>query len=757
MIFVDYPGHLVALLLAAFFAAITALAFRSAQRAKPSLKRRILLLAAIQYLAVLTLLLILWNPSRPREMQMLSRNSVLVAFDTSESMSLVEDGKTTRLDKAIAAFKDKLSPGDRRAPDYKIFGFDREAYHSGSTDFLRRWGGRTDMHGLSALLARYSSSALSEPSTEKQNTNPGAPDNPGANPPAKKHRIAGAVIFTDGGADDKNVSAYAPTPGDAFPIVFVGVGSKQPHCDVAVKSLSAPSRVAVDTPYQANVAVTAANLQGRPVSIELLRDDSVIDSRRIAAETFAAKNPKRPYGQPADDDLTIEFTLAADRLGTHTILARAKVAEDEINSANNTRSATVEVVEENRLKVLLYSQRADFNIGKVRQALARDSRIRLDLGLDVIRRRALSREAFETLGYVRLPRDRADFYEYDIIVLGPCEPGGLTDVQIDGLYSFVADRGGGLVLLPGPADAGPAAWLDEKAKTLMPAILDRRKPLLLPPSPGSIELTPEGLDSKVLGPADLKDLDQPAAAHYRIIQTKPAATTLAAINDAPLIALHRVGRGRVCLLNASRLFNWYREDLEGGLLYKVLAGLTGHLGSLTSRASTIELFAERPQDRKSAVRFDAYVCDRSFRPAPGANVLLNLQDLVVSMDDLGRGYYVTQIDCPADRAIVATVQAELDGVFLGEKSIAVNLSDAPTEMAEARMDQEFLLALAKRLNGKYSHAEDIDRNFANMFEAQAKMGTSTRMASAWPTWPLLLALSLLLSIGWFLRRNIGLA
>ncbi len=757
MIFVDYPGHLVALPLLVFFAAITVLAFRPAQLAKPKLKRPILLLAAIQYLALLTLLLILWNPSHPRKMQMLSRNSVLVAFDTSESMSLVEDGKTTRLDKAIAAFKDKLRPGDRRAPDYKIFGFDREAYHSGSTDFLRRWGDRTDMHGFCALLARYSASADSGPSAEKQNANPAAPDDPGANPRTQEHRIAGAVIFTDGGADDRNASAYAPTPEEGFPIVLIGVGSKQPRCDVAVKSFSAPSRVAVDTAYQAIVTVTAANLGARPVTIELLRDDSVIDSRRIAAETFAAKNPKRPSTRPDDDYVTVEFTLAADRLGTQTILARAKTAQSEINTANNACTTTVEVVEENRLKVLLYSQRADFNIGKVRQALTRDSRIRLDLGLDVIRRRALSREAFETLGYVRLPKDREGFYEYDIIVLGPCEPGGLTDVQIDGLYSFVADRGGGLVLLPGPPDSGPAAWLDEKAKTLMPAILDRRKPLLLPPSPGSIELTPEGLDGNILGPADLKGLDQPAAAHYRIIRAKPAATTLASVNNAPLIALHRVGRGRVCLLNASRLFNWYREDLEGGLLYKVLAGLTGHLGSLTSRASTIELFAERPPDRKSAVRFDAYVCDRSFRPAPGANVLLNLQDLVVSMDDLGRGYYVTQIDCPADRPIVATVQAEIDGAFLGEKSIAVNLSDAPTEMAEARMDQQFLLALAERLNGKYVHAEDIDRNFANMFEAQTKMGTSTRMASAWPTWPLLLALSLLLSAGWFLRRSIGLA
>ena len=50
----------------------------------------------LQYAVIVILLLILWNPSRPKVSQALSRNSVLAFFDTSESMSVVEDGRVDR-------------------------------------------------------------------------------------------------------------------------------------------------------------------------------------------------------------------------------------------------------------------------------------------------------------------------------------------------------------------------------------------------------------------------------------------------------------------------------------------------------------------------------------------------------------------------------------------------------------------------------------------------------------------------------------
>jgi hypothetical protein len=753
MIFVDYPGHFIAGLLLAVFAALVLLAFRlgGQQNAKLRPYRRPLIL--LQYASIVILLVILWNPSRAKVSETLSSNSVLAIFDTSQSMSVVEDAQSTRLDKALSLFEEKFRPLDKDGAGYRIFGFDRQSYHGGSADFLRRWGPQTDMHSVFATLGKYDV-------TEESPAAEGTPDSSGEvgrdfdkEQPVEKSKVVGAVIFTDGQADDKNINTYLPLRNRDFQTVFVGVGSRDKQADIAITSISAPARMAIDTACNISVAVAARNLYDKPVTIELLKDKHVIDSREIPGDRFARS---RSQETSSDTDVTVQFTVGADRLGSCALSARAIAAGNEVNQANNVRSTMIEVVEETRLRVLFYSQVANFNIGKVRQALARDDKIQLDLSLDVIRTAALAEKASKMSGYVKLPDDRRGFYQYDIIILGPCDLEALSNVQVDSLYSFVVDRGGGLILLPGKADFGPPAWTHRKAKALVPVVFDPDEPTIWPANPGQIELTLEGIDSKVVGPETLKDYDGQTLPCYRISNSKPASTTLLSVKDTPVVSIHRVGRGRVCLLNASQLFRWYREDLQGGLLYKIMAGLTAHLGRITSRQAGVELFAERAAEQADKLRFEAYVCDNSFDPVGGANVLLSLGENIVSMQHTGQGHYVAEVENIKDQAIVATAQAEAGGVFLGEKTIAANLPPVRAEMTNIELDEEFLRALAKKVNGKYFHADDVDENLTQMFEAQTVAGSSRRMTSIWPNWLVLAILCILLTTGWFLRRSIGL-
>ncbi|MHC4356072.1 MAG: hypothetical protein ACYS0H_25500, partial [Planctomycetota bacterium] len=108
MIFVDYPGNIVAALLLAAFAGLAFFAFSLGELQNEKLRRHRMPLVALQYLSILILLLILWNPSRAKVSKTLSTNSVLAIFDTSESMSVIEDGQSTRLDKAIETFTEKF-------------------------------------------------------------------------------------------------------------------------------------------------------------------------------------------------------------------------------------------------------------------------------------------------------------------------------------------------------------------------------------------------------------------------------------------------------------------------------------------------------------------------------------------------------------------------------------------------------------------------------------------------------------------------
>lgn len=737
MIFANYPGHLIAALLLVISAGLTLFTFHTGKLRKAKLQPYRLPLMLLQFIVIAIMLFILWDPSRSEESETLAKNSVLALFDTSESMSVVEDGQTNRLDKALNLFDKKFRPFDSESPNYKIFGFDDQTYHSGSSDFLKRWGSHSNLQSIITTLGQYDITDETGPTDRKTRR-----------PRLKTNNVIGAVVFTDGQADNKNIDTYLLPDNNDFQIIVVGVGSRDRQPDIAIESIDAPSRMIIDSIGKVKVTVTARELRNQPVTIELLKDNYIVDSRDIPAGAFIYNS---------EESLAfVEFDIGAETLGNHTLSARAKAIEQEVNLANNVRTTMTEVVDESKLRVLFYSQVVSFDIGKIRQALVRDNRIDLDLGLDAIRTPILSERVSEMCGYAKLPDDRQGFNKYDIVILGPCDLDGMTNAQVDSLYSFVVDRGGGLILLPGRGDYGPAGWINKKIKTLIPLILDSDESTVFTGDPGQIELTLEALDDKLLSPGALKEQSDPILPYYQVINSKPASTTIATIKETPIITVHRVGRGRVSLVNISKLFLLYHEEREGGLLYELMAGLTAHLGRITHRETGIELFAERVTDQIDKVKFEAYVCDESFKLVNGANVLLSLGDRVLSMAQIKRGHYAVEIEDIQDQAIIAKAQAEMNGVFLGEKTIAINLPPVKNEMSYTELDEEFLQSLAKKLNGKYYHVDEINENITDLFEARTQIGSSRRMTSIWPSWSLLIVLCVLLSANWFLRRAIGL-
>ncbi|MHC4323798.1 MAG: hypothetical protein ACYSUX_05960, partial [Planctomycetota bacterium] len=126
------------------------------------------------------------------------------------------------------------------------------------------------------------------------------------------------------------------------------------------------------------------------------------------------------------------------------------------------------------------------------------------------------------------------------------------------------------------------------------------------------------------------------------------------------------------------------------------------------------------------------------------------------MNQVERGYYAVEAGDVHGQAIVATAQAEINGVFLGEKTVAVNLPPAKSEMTNVELDEKFLRELAGKLDGKYFYADDVGNDVKQIFEARTRIGSSRRMTSVWPGWPLLIVLCIILGVNWFIRRAIGL-
>jgi len=287
-------------------------------------------------------------------------------------------------------------------------------------------------------------------------------------------------------------------------------------------------------------------------------------------------------------------------------------------------------------------------------------------------------------------------------------------------------------------------------------ILDNRDQRLWPPAPGAIQPSFEAQVGRIFDLKAFADPAQPISPYYNVARVKPAATTLATVSETPLVAAHRLGRGRVCLFNASKLFTLYREDKQGGLLSDVVCGLAAYLGGTPSGGTGVDLFVERSSADPGRAVFSAHVTDKSFEPISEANVLLSVGSQVVPMQPAGEGRYTAEIDLGSSDSVVATAQAERNGTFLGERTVAANLPPVHNEMSETDLDEAFLKALARHAGARYLHIDDLGGRTAEAFTARQQVGTTEKIASAWPRWPLLLTLCLILSIKWFLRRSIGL-
>lgn len=725
MILADYPGDVAAVALLVAAAVLLVAAFRS-QVAKAAGRWR-WLLGLLRYAAIAALLIIIWNPSRPTGSESSARNTVLAIFDTSESMSVGDGTQSSRLDRAVEAFKTHLEPGDPEGPVYRLYGFDSQAYPADSADALKRWGPRTNAHAVLDLLNRYDLGA-------DTSGRPGAMG-------ARGSKVVGAVVFTDGQADNKNVQSYLPPRNPDLKVLLVGVGSAEVPKDLAIKSIRAPATVALGTPYQVEVELTAKGIENQRATVVLLEDGVPADFKSVRL----GKNPAR---------MTLRFDLGARVLGPHRLTARAAIDTEEPNTANNERHSVLEIVQAAKMRVLLYSEVANFDFGKIRACLERDEKIDLDIGLDAVIAPGLSEATRAGSGHVPLPQQAKGFYEYDVIILGPCNMDGFSQARIDGLYRFVTERGGGLVFLPGRGERDLSKHTDERIAALLPVELPTAR-RTAQKRRGELALTPEGVRSGFLTEETLEQLPVEAAAYHPGAAAKPAAAVLARAGDRPLVCWQRIGRGAVCMVNTYGLFKWYREDLEGGMLAEFLRGLTASLGRIRSAAARVELFAARRSENPYEVEFEAKVYDESFAGVEGATVLLEVGGETVRMEEAANGRYVALIKNLREENLVARVEAEKAAVFIGERVLATALPVPRREMDRTELDGAFLEKLAERLGGTYTDASGDGWKDKDLFEA-VSVSYESGVESAWRNWPLIIALCVLLTTAWFVRRAIGL-
>ena len=201
----------------------------------------------------------------------------------------------------------------------------------------------------------------------------------------------------------------------------------------------------------------------------------------MAGEVVTVQVLSRPAGAPAAEEGTgkvldtrqvtlgadgeimpVKFELTPEEPGRRTICFRVQEAAGDQNPSDNFREAEIEIVDRKN-HVLLFAGGPMRDYQFLRTLLYRDRSTTLDVLVQT------GKEGMSQEGKIldEFPSTREAMYDYDCMVAFDPDWQALSVQQVELLENWVADQGGGLIVVAGPIYTGAAinGWMQNKAMT----------------------------------------------------------------------------------------------------------------------------------------------------------------------------------------------------------------------------------------------------------------------------------------------------
>ncbi len=406
--------------------------------------------------------------------------------------------------------------------------------------------------------------------------------------------LAGILLLTDGNATDLP-DGLADTTG-LPPIYPVVIGHASDLRDLRVERITPRQTAFDDAPVSLRVNVAGTGFAGDFLNVTVRPLDS----------TSEASHPPPQTLRLADDDTPAEATFEWRPSGTGiqfhevSVTPRDATSSDEATTLNNRRIVLFNRGRPN-YRILYVGGRPNWEFKFLNRALLDDPQLQL-VGLlrlalrepkfefrgrageatnplfrgfgqpddtqrydQPVLTRVNTRDAAELRG--GFPRTAEELFAYDAVILDDVEAAFFSPDQHDLLRRFVADRGGGLLMLGGVDTLESGRYSDTALASALPVYLDR----LAEKSPAgelTLSLTREGWlepwtrirAAETDERARLESMPRFLTANA-LSAVKPGATVLATLSDEtgetyPALVAQPFGSGRVACLALGDLWRW---------------------------------------------------------------------------------------------------------------------------------------------------------------------------------------------------------
>jgi uncharacterized membrane protein len=589
--------------------------------------------------------------------------------------------------------------------------------------------------------------------------------------------LAGILLMTDGCATDAGEPSYDLS--GLPPVYPVVVGEGRPPRDLSVANIVVSQTSFEDAPVTIQAEVEAAGFAGQSVTVDLLGDaGNLIERQPWRVANSDEKQVFRFRLRPEKTGVLFyrlrvgeESSLENRSTGGDSNAARAtppiraaQPPDDPRSGSEATLVNNEQTVVVNRGKgpyrILYVTGRPNWDLKFLKRAVEEDEQVQLVVLLRVARREPrynflghrgeatnpLYRgfdpedkekvEEYDQPVLVRLntrdqaelregfPKTKEDLYEYCAVIFDDIEAEFFSHDQMDLVRRFVAERGGGFLMLGGKDSFQRGHFDRTPIGALLPVYLDAL-PAAEAPAAAHLDLTREGWLQTW---ARLRDNEQDeqqrlsAMPEFQVLNrlraVKPGAGVIAttgadAEQKSPVLAVQRLGNGRTAALALGDVWRWglrkpeMHEDMDK-FWRQTLRWLIADVPGRISVQAT-----EKSDETNQPVTLRVRVRDKSFEPmdnvavtvqvaGPGDGGVMTLTAEPVSAE---RGLFDAVYLPRASGGYLAQVTvAGAEGTKLGEAQTGWAVDLEAREFQSVKANRPLLERIARQTGGRVVEA-----------------------------------------------------
>lgn len=597
---------------------------------------------------------------------------------------------------------------------------------------------------------------------------------------------AAMVILSDGVTTDGKTIGEAAVEARrrVVPLFTIGLGNSRPPRDVQVADLLVDDVVFVGDLVHFDFQVVATGFAGQ---------------RAIARLSVGGQAGPAVAGPTASGPAVAEraLTLGQDGVSQNVRLSHRMTEQGdfecavevepitgEANTQNNRLTRTVKV-RDDTLRVLYVQAYPSYDFRYLKtllgRSLKRDSSSKAVELTSVLQEADLDYAESDETAARTFPASREELFAYDVLIFGDVNPAFLNTTALENIAAFVAQRGGGLVVLAGPRYT-PLAYRGTPLSALLPIDVETAA---LPPSGATLDrgFVPQPTRLGIASPSlQLADTLAASLAVWREMppwywslaaaDLRPGGRALAADpsrvgaggEHLPMISMQFVGAGKVIFHASDETYRWAHHP-DGETYYarywiQTLRYLSR--AKLLEGGRLAELTTDRNEYRRGeAVRLRARFLDDRLAPAADDGVTLILESdgnprrqLVLHRDAVNRGVFDgTAADLPDGKYRAWIAAPSVGGPSPSQRFAVVS---PPGEQARLEMDAADLQAAANTSQGRFYTWPTAGRLLADLPPGRQVRIESLAPTPIWnsPVWAAVFVA--LIAAEWLLRKRAGL-